>query len=721
MEGSIGKWFEKYELTVSQQEALQLLETFFNSDHLCFLLKGYAGTGKTFLIKGLVDYLQASGRVVVLAAPTGRAARILSEKSGHHATTIHRLLYFGESMRDVDESQGKQYDIFKVTYGTGTNGFAANAVFIIDEASMVSNAYSENDLMKFGSGYLLTDLVTFLWPDRGNAGRKLIFVGDTAQLPPVDMNCSPALDESYLMTKFNINSLGSELTEVVRQKGDSMILKNATMLRDAIRQDKFGSLTLQLNEQDVCRVDNYSLVANYLSKAGPDFDKAVIIAHSNSQVTDYNESIRNKIFPGIKEPQPGDRLVVVSNNYLHGKELLNGETGTLVEINNRLVHEHKVKIKRPGEQGRTKPEVEVTLRFREAVIRFPEPDDFDNDQSIGYCDVKCMIIDNLLFSNKRDLSYNENVALLVDFKNRFRQRVPGADNDFRTALRNDPFFNAVRVKYGYAITCHKAQGGEWEHAFVQCSNTMGYFNPEYFRWLYTAITRASGQLLLMNPPQFHVASNLKPVVTVAAEDNELDTENYPDKAEELKTKAEQGTGFRIMADVRRELEQAGFTLSGQMLLDYGIQLIVEHNLDSALVKIYYNARNRITKLEIINASGDIGPEISMVLKFLNLPIEKIRIQQKDDNKLTKTVGPESGFLEEFRERLVKLISETGIELKKVEEKDYHLICYFEKGLKYAAVKFYYNKKQQFTRYEYITARSNGLEDELIPLLDKLSL
>lgn len=710
MDTPIAGFFENCDLTASQKAALEQLELFFKSDKPCFLLKGYAGTGKTFLIRGVVRYLQSRGMNVVLAAPTGRAAKILSQKADYSATTIHRLMYAGESLKDKDNSRGKQYDVFKVTFGTGVNRYPVNSIFIVDEASMVSNAFSESDLMKFGSGYLLSDLCNFLWPDRSDTRRKLIFTGDTAQLPPVDMKNSPALDESYLKSALDVDCMLSELTDVVRQKEDSLILGNATDLREAIRRDRFTTLNLKLNSRDVCLVEEANLVESYLAMAGKSYEEAVVIAYSNAQVAAYNQAIRNRIFPGMKEPMPGDRLVVVSNNYLSGRALLNGETGTLIQVNNQLIHKREVKIKRPGKQGRSKPEVEVLLSFREAVIRFAGAD--------GDSDVQCMILDNALFSNKREISYNEQVALLVDFKNRFRERKPGMDNDFRAALRNDPFYNALRVKYGYALTCHKAQGGEWKHVFVQCTSQAGYFHATYFRWLYTAITRASEQLLLMNPPTFHIASALKPVgyacakplragEAVSGDENASSSVNPKERASQL------------FADIGLKLNESGLVVVSRKMINYGIQYAVKGAQGDALLRIFYNGAAVITKLEILNTSGVIVPELLSALAYLNLPDDKLSIQQTKTEPKPVEAPLKGSFVEDFQSRLASVIEPAGVVLTKTEEFKYQLICYFEKGLKYAVIKFYYNGKGQFTRYELIANRSHGLEDEMTSLMKEL--
>ena len=605
--------FSDIRLNDDQNQLINSLEEYFLSDTPVFLMKGYAGTGKTFIIKGLAGYLQTVGRSVVLLAPTGRAAQILTEKTGFAATTIHRMLYAGERLDDTAEYKGKQYDVFKSFYGMGSNTFPSNTVFIVDEASMVSNTYSENDLLKFGSGYLLNDLVNYIWPHPADSHCKLIFSGDQAQLPPVDMNFSPALDASYLLKKFQLKCSEYELTEVVRQLAGGLVLQNATRIRNAVRNSRFGSLRLTPGH-DVEMIDENQVVDKFIRKAGDAMDQAVVIAYSNRSVYKYNIAIRQQYFPGIQEPVAGDRLVVVHNNYLYERELLNGEPGTLIWVDNHHVHEHKVHIRLPGMVKVDQDEKEVSLRFREAVIQFTD--------TSGDFQIRCMILDNVLFSGNRDLTYNESVAMLVDFKQRWSQANMGNNEDFRTALRADPFFNALRVKFGYALTCHKSQGGEWKNVIVQCSIHLNYNTESYFRWLYTAITRAKEHLMLVNAPAFEETLLMK---------------------------------------------EAGNT-------------------------------GQVTEPDIAGVQSADPVEISK-----------------------RAVALTGNHLLDLRAKIEAQLADTGITIANIESHDYHEIYHFEKKLKYAAVKFYYNKKQQFTRYQVIPVQSNGLEDIVIPILKMMEL
>ncbi|KAF5066204.1 ATP-dependent RecD-like DNA helicase [anaerobic digester metagenome] len=702
-------FFEQYRLTGDQHNMAAALDDFFEGNADVFLLRGYAGTGKTFMIKGIADFLIAEGRQVILAAPTGRASQILQEKSGHQASTIHRLLYAGEHMRDTDKHNGEEYDVLKIFYGVESNPYAADAVFIIDEASMVSNAFNENDLLKFGSGYLLNDLIQYVFPDPAGGRRRIIFSGDSAQLPPVDMAISPALDVGYLQQNYHLKVMESELREVVRQDQRGTILGIATSLREAIRQNRYGLPALKQGG-DVTFIEGTQLVDRFLERAGSQYDQAVVIAHSNRMVYAMNQAIRRQLYPGSGEtPVPGDRLVVVKNNYLYSKELLNGETGTLLSINNQHIHEHRVEVRLPNKTVSGDRLHKVTLRFREAVIRFTGAE--------GSCDIRCMIVDNVLFSGRRDLTYIENVALLVDFKQRWGQG-PGKSRDFRMALREDPFFNALRVKFGYALTCHKAQGGEWKDALVNCRTMMGYNTEAYMRWFYTAVTRAAKHLLLIDPPDASETRMLK-------EAGRQKEGQGPVSGKPAET---QGIGNNETADFEKslagsfvkQLEQQGYIIHEPELISYGFQFLIEDINCRALIRVFYNRRKVVTKIEALNSKGFDLTVIRRIFDFAGIPEELISCSEQSVTGRQEGSSPQStDFIEEFKQKVMEAVASAGILLAKTESYAYHELFYFRKIPKYATIKFYYNKKQQWTRYEVIQPQSNGLQAELIPLLKNM--
>jgi hypothetical protein len=472
----------KDKLTRSQAKAVGLLSDFFISDVNCFILKGYAGTGKTYLLKGIGEYLKSNSIPFFIMAPTGRAAQVASLKTGFRALTIHKSIYAidneNEENLKKDFSDGRLKYYFEVRFNDVYGG-----VYIIDEASMISDTYSDAEMMRFGSGHLLQDLFKYV----NLEDNKIIFIGDPAQLPPVNSDFSPALNRGYIENKYNIESLEYELTDVVRHEEGSGILENATFIRNKIIQNEFEDLKIDLTFGDIENINRNTLLKEYLNITNDEIDsQTIILAYANKTVQHYNNLIRSHFFPNNKTITEGDRVILVSNNYNYKIDLYNGDMGSVIKADENLEF-RDVTFPKGGEL-RT-----VRLCFRDMVIRFWDLEGNPND-------ISCKIYEPLLYSPNRDISSDEASALYYDYRTR--------DPHFQTedmfsqfsSIRVDPYYNCLRVKYGYAVTCHKAQGGEWDNVFIDMKTYWDYHNQSYFRWLYTALTRAKKQAFILNPP-----------------------------------------------------------------------------------------------------------------------------------------------------------------------------------------------------------------------------
>ncbi|WP_245282897.1 ATP-dependent DNA helicase, partial [Neorhizobium galegae] len=287
-------------LSGDQSACLDQLQAFLaDPKQRVFLLKGYAGTGKTFLAKGITEFLAAQGRAFRLAAPTGRAAKIISEKTGREARTAHSQIYDFGDLREYtagDDELGSE--TFKFYAKIRSNQDQANAVYIVDEASLLSDVYSESEFFRSGTGYLLHDLISYVGFNHGETDRKIIFVGDPAQLPPVGMYTSPALDAEYLRQHFGLKAVGYELKDVLRQKADSGVIRNVMPLRESLSAGSFSSLGFVFDD-DVQRLRADDILPLYMSsrtESGP--MASIVIARSNSEAADLNRSIRGALFPG---------------------------------------------------------------------------------------------------------------------------------------------------------------------------------------------------------------------------------------------------------------------------------------------------------------------------------------------------------------------------------------------------------------------------------------
>jgi ATP-dependent exoDNAse (exonuclease V) alpha subunit len=422
----------------------------------CFLLKGYAGTGKTTIISTLIKVIKNYGYKSVLLAPTGRAAKVMSGYAEKVALTIHKKIYKQTS----DSFSGN------LTFQRQKN-YHDNTLFIVDEASMIT------DEADFGSRSLLADLIDFVFENPGN---KLMLVGDVAQLPPVGRELSPALDREYLEKNFYMSVFQEELKDVMRQDEQSGILYNATELRNQLAEKEPSVKITTKSFRDMFRMTGDKLEEG-LRYAYDKFgqENTIILTRSNKAAVQYNEYIRRMINFSEDELDAGDRLMVVRNNY----NVLDEDSPAGFIANGDFVELLKIR-KTQDIHG---------FRFADVTLRLT---DYDKQPEF---DAK--IILDTLHASSPSLSSEDNRKLYdsvqqdyLDIKSK-KERME--------ALRKDPFLNALQVKFAYALTCHKAQGGQWSTVFID----QGYLpeeqvNNEFIRWLYTAITRATDEVFLMN-------------------------------------------------------------------------------------------------------------------------------------------------------------------------------------------------------------------------------
>jgi exodeoxyribonuclease-5 len=448
-----------YHPTSKQSELfLMLVDFVFSKDNQSlFLLKGYAGTGKTTTISTLVTNLWKTEKKVVLLAPTGRAAKVISVYSKKQAFTIHKKIYFPKKQQN-----GSVDFVLQPNKHT-------NTIFIVDEASMIPDRPQNGKLFEKGS--LLDDLISYVY-----SGHlcKLILIGDTAQLPPVKLTISPALEEDRLEADYRKNVKKIELNEVTRQHENSGILANATVLRILIEND-VTNFQFDLGFPDIVRlVDGYDIEDAITGCYDTDgVEDTAFIVRSNKRANQYNQQIRSQIRGQENEISTGDFIMVVKNNYFWLKEsseagfIANGDTCEVLRIN---------AIKEL-----------YGFRFAEVEIRmidYPDQQPFET----------ALILDTLT-SETPSLTYEESnklyEAVREDYaheKSKYKQLL---------AVKKNVFFNALQVKFSYAITCHKSQGGQWKTIFIEQPYLPEGPSKEYFRWLYTAVTRAQEKLYLI--------------------------------------------------------------------------------------------------------------------------------------------------------------------------------------------------------------------------------
>lgn len=446
--------------TSQQRDVFSLLEKFLpmGSGEECFLLKGYAGTGKTTLISALVKVLPRVKLKSVLLAPTGRAAKVISSYSGKKAFTIHKRIY----RKKVAASPEMNFVL--------ADNLSENTVFIVDEASMISDQVHD-----YSRHSLLQDLISYVYNSKNC---KLMLVGDTAQLPPVGSEKSPALDPKVLDGNFGLKVYTYELTDVVRQEKESGILHNATELRELVRKNKSNFPKFNLKGfRDIFKMTGEKLVEG-LSYAYDKYgiENSIVICRSNKSANAYNQNIRNRILFRDEEITGGDFIMVVRNNYFW---LQNEDNNSGFIANGDIARIRKVR--RVDEQ--------YGFRFADVVIELL---DYPDEEPLT-----CKVLLDTLYAETPNLSHADSKRLFEavqeDYAHFENKQIRMEE------MKKDPYYNALQIKFAFAITCHKAQGGQWPAVFIdQGYLTDEMLNTEFLRWLYTGITRSTNELFLVN-------------------------------------------------------------------------------------------------------------------------------------------------------------------------------------------------------------------------------
>ena len=450
-----------FDLTLKQDVVLQRLATFIldSDDENLFVLKGYAGTGKTTLISTLVNSLWNAHKSAVLLAPTGRAAKVIAKYSKREALTIHKKIYFPKKQNGGGVSFVLQPNKHK------------NTIFIVDEASMISDINTDSKL--FENGSLLDDLLQYVY---SGSRCKLVFIGDTAQLPPIKLDVSPALDENRLALNYNKEVDFIELDEVVRQAEGSGILSNATLLREQLATNYFDSFQFDLGSfPDIVRLQDGYDIQNAIDEAYSLEGKedTAIIVRSNKRANIYNQQIRSRILFQENDLNAGDYLMVVKNNYFWIKE--NSEAGFIANGDIIEVLEIYAFKELYG------------FRFAEVKVRMV---DYPNMKAF-----ETVLLLDTITAETPALSYEDGNKLYQEVQKDYESETSKYKKFMK--IKQNKYFNALQVKFSYAMTCHKSQGGQWKTVFVEQPYLPNGVNKDYMRWLYTAITRAEDKLYLI--------------------------------------------------------------------------------------------------------------------------------------------------------------------------------------------------------------------------------
>ena len=448
-------------LNKNQGDAVSSIISFIQSNNKdeIFLLKGYAGTGKTFIISNIVKNLWKIKKSVILLAPTGRSAKVISSYCNKEAYTVHKEIFFTKN-----NFSGNLEFTLKVNKNK-------NTLFIVDEASMIST--NRNDGIGLFSQSLLDNLIKYVY---SGFKCKLLIIGDIAQLPPVKSSISYALDKDYLEKEYEKKVKAIELTDVVRQEKESGILSYATFIRNKIENDFFDDISFNFDPfDDIVQVEDgehlMNLIQDSYNKYG--LEETAIVVRSNKRANLYNQAVRDKILNNENIINVGDLLMVIKNNYYWLKNkrdisfIANGDIIKIEEIYNiKEIYGFKF------------AEVKISM------VDYPKIDYFETVLILDSLYINSPALDFNIMNNL----YQEILKDYMNIKTKYKRHL---------AVKNNSFFNALQVKYAYSFTCHKSQGGQWKSIFLEYPYLPNGMDKDFFRWLYTAITRAQNKLHLI--------------------------------------------------------------------------------------------------------------------------------------------------------------------------------------------------------------------------------
>lgn len=658
--------FKSEQLTPSQKKCIEALDDFFRSDLDVFFLQGGAGTGKTFLVKGIAAFLDQiqdpnphirrndQGSHLNLVAPTGRAAYILNTKTGVAASTLHSFVYDFDKATEFRETNLDGSESIRFKFDVRNRRLQEFHVSIVDEASMVGDLCSRSERLIFGTERLLSDFVEMTSLGRNRSRHKAIFVGDPFQLPPVGEKFCPAFDADYLLKQFGVRSAQFELTDVVRQRASSNVLKQAKHLRACLEKSSFH-FNIQTGGDLVDATEVLDLPQHWEARKGsPPPEHRILLVHSNKEAFKWNQIIRAAYFENMEGPQVGDLVLIVKNVQTQADKLYNGQIFRCLETPGEV-------IKRPVTLRRKRDEVvEVThVLLRWQYVKLQIVGEGPKHEIVVW-----PLLLNSLETEEAGIDDDLADALYVDFRMRHPQIAP-KDLRFAEILKGDPFFNGIQARYGYAITVHKAQGGEWPHVYVDMGQkTMK--SKDDFQWAYTAFTRTSDKLYLLKYPKSTPVNWAVPEVGKEAQAIVLKPEDFPDGVAQLAKSQE-----ALLAAAKKLLQEGGLSPSGQRMMQYQIRIFFGFNQ----LNLNYNGDFEFTKV-----SGH-EPAVQLLRPWMKKPIrveESEEATQEDWNlKASHATIPlhADRILEAMRERL----DGTGVKIEEVNREQYAVVISAKRG------------------------------------------
>lgn len=589
-------------LTKSQDEAMKHIEAFLSSDfEKVFILKGAAGTGKTYLINKIIDLInQKEYSDYSVLAPTGKACVNIKNKfSRLDVRTVHSLIYKRLPNEDKSDetSQKNEESIYEIVFGIKDNEDSKNALYIVDEASLLTDSELKNEFFKFGSDRLLTDFFQFC--NLNDSNRKVILIGDDKQINR-GKNEQTALTDVYISQHYSLQVLSFELKEVVRQTEGNPIITEALQIRNGIAHQAYNKFNIQADGKHIFRLDRTELAAKYLACLKSDRpEDTIIIKYSNSQVKEVNDWVRKGLMKRGDSISEGDLIMFYRNYYFKDDiAIQNGEVGTVVKVFEPEII--------PGNKA-------ADLVFRRLIIDLPTRKEKE-----------ITIFESFLETEATSLTKEQRIGLIILFSTEYKKRtgkypspkVCESNEKYYRELMNDKYFNSAWVKYAYAITCHKAQGSEWKNVFAdfEWKNQVNNFKDQFFRWGYTAITRAKDNFYSLNAPCIKPASRVTWNDAGVAFDESFKIDEFYYDAFIIASEQVENeySKFKIPADkpflkslftfLHSLLRSKGYRINSFKINNYQLRIGVSLKQSSTELQMYFNSKGVFKNPTIIDST-----------------------------------------------------------------------------------------------------------------------
>lgn len=696
------------EFTLSQRNALKEIEIFLkDGEQQVVNLVGAVNSGKTYLIREIIQIIQAEQGNYELLAPSKRIAEILSRREQITFTSIYTKIYSGSPDKEKEKIKIEEEEFNLFRFPIRTNNDANDTIYIIDEAQLISDNFSRLDFFIFGSGKLLTDIKEFTQVQASN--RKIILIGDDKQIQSGNSEQS-ALSNTYIETQLQLRNKQIELNEIIKQQDLENILDNAIEVRNAISKNSFNNLELIEDGTTIYHVDKTNFREHYERAILVNPFNTIIIRSTNKKVAEMNNWVRGKVLKRSSIIENGDYILLYNNirisaspEYPDGTTISNGEFGKISYVSNVIEEPLPKGFKLKGRKN------EIKLRFRDVRINFINLNK----------EVKVKISEDFLVSESPETNPDEFIALMALFSMR-NPNLKRDSEEFVTAIRNDPYINAAKIKFGYAITGHKAQGYKWNNLFVGFETDGGKTNETFFRWVYTSITRTTQKLFLINPPF------ISPFINMEWKENNGETVETKKRLfhYNLNTKIDESLQSEIRAfefsqekpllvafyhNVKLNLSTLGIQIKNVSHKPYQEHYEFARNGDSAIVKFYYNGQFKFTAYSIINTSTK---------EFSESIIEKL-YSVADQEEIKEIQLTSKQFLTDLFERLSEKLETTGIKISHVESKSYLELYTFIKEQEKVNMNFWYDGEGFFTTVMCQSSNSPLLVEKLMNIVNQL--